>query len=739
MERRLESLLAPPEPAIVTDRSRRAGTLVVLGVAAAILLMWVGPFLRDPASLPPGPDLPWYIWRTELLTTRPPEALVRFEGPLEAFKGGYRVATPITGGLLRGVADIDRYTLSMVFIAGLNALAVLAVGAAAYRYRRDPLLFASVGLFAGGTLLLNPFVGWVDNMLALLLAAAALCFLPEARHSWPPRVAIGLLLFVSYFAHPPAAGVFTAVLGGTVLLRVLLEGRRAWREERPLLGIVASAAVLALVAWRVGVWGLGRPFGDSVNPPPYGRDYFLQTAMNWVRSAEPLRFLPLMLAGLAVVLLLRRRFRSDALPSAMALWLLPVLGVLGYYAGLSYPYKRFLNVTLAPVLLAGIGTWAVVRPLLARSRRRGRRVWFGVGGAALAALILVPVWAEGLHSYRGRAHWMWPSTRSATAVVRAYIAEEPDRPIVFVLSAERRATREALYGAEWRGNWSVLRAALDGEDLNDTYVFLGSIRDLLQGRPTERGSDTLDLLSRASFEVMQRGLRGREPLVFVIHRLNDELGNRAFIYSDRSVRLGAEVSLLRGPGFAPPDPAAVAAAQAADLGIRWFIAAPPFFLAGPGDLLRGALGLALVLMVPGLLAARWFRVRDVVMGLGTVPALSLAMNAISGLLVLAVWRRPLTEGVAWAIVALSTLVGAALFLLSVRGRRGLDGRPVPEERSREAALEPVLLATGNGHAEEAPPGEAHPGAFEPAPPQRSVPPGTGPSPPARTRSTGRRS
>jgi hypothetical protein len=737
MERRLESLLAPRGPGIITDRSRRAGALQILGAAATILLVWFGPFLRDPATLPPGPDLPWYIWRTELLGTRPPEALVRFEGPLEAFKGGYRVATPITGGLLRGVGDIDRFTMSMVFIAGLNALTALGVGAAAYRYRRDPLLFASASLFAGGILLLNPFVGWVDNMLALLLAAAALCFLPEARHSWPPRIAIGLLVFVSYFAHPPAAGVFTAVLAGTVLLRAVLEGRRAWREEWPLLGAVGAAAALALVAWRAGIWGLGRPFSDGVNPPPYGPDYFLQTAANWVRAAEPLRFIPLMLAGLAVVLLLRRRFRSDPLPTAIVLWLLPVLGVLGYYVGLSYPYKRFLNVTLAPVLLAGIGTWAVVRPLLARARRRGRPAWFGIGGVALAALILVPVWAEGLHSYRGRAHWMWPSTRSATAVVRAYIGEEPDRPIVFVLSAERKATREALYGAKWRGSWSVLRAALDGEDLNDTYVFLGSIRDLLQGRPTLRGNDTLDLLSRASFDVMQRGLRGRRPLVFVINRLNEQLGNRDFIYSERTVRLGAEVSLLRGPEFAPPDPEAVAAAQQADLRIRWFIAEPPFFLAGPGDLLRGALGLALVLVLPGLLAAGWFRVRGLAMGLGTVPALSLAMNATSGLLVLAVWRRPLTEGVAWAIVALSTLAGATLFLLSVRSRAGRPGRP--EERPSEAVLEPVLLTSGNGHTGEAHPGEAHPGAFGPGPRRRAGPPATEPTPPARTRSTGRRS
>lgn len=692
MRRRLVSLLGPEGPEPVTTRSRRAGTLVVGGAVAAILLLWFGPFLWDPASLPPGPDVPWYMWRTDLLASRPPEALVRFEGPLEAFKGAYRVANPILGGLIRGVADVDQSTLSIFFVAGWNSLAALAVGAAAYRYRRDPLLFAAASLFAAGTLLLNPFVGWVDNMLALILAAAALCFLPEARTSWPPRLGIGLLVFVAYFAHPPAAGVFTAVVGAAVVLRMLIDRSRAVREEGPILVTVAVAAGLAVLVWRVGIWGPGRSFTDAVNPPAFGADYFFQTAANWIRSAEPLRFVPLMLAGLAVVVLIGRRFRSDPFPRTTVLWLLPVLGVLGYYVGWVYPYKRFLNVTLAPVLLAGIGTWAVVRPFLARasSGRRGR--WFGVAGLAIAGIILVPVWMDGLHSYRGRANWMWPSTRSAMSVVRAYIAEEPGRPIVFVLSAPRRATPEALYGAEWRGNWSVLRAALPVEALGRTYLYLGSIRDLLRSRPTERGNATLDALSRASFQAMQRGLRGRQPMVFVIDRLNDELGNRAFIYSERSIRLGAEVALLRDPPFAPPDPDAVEAARTADLRIRRFIDEPPFFLAGPDDLVRGALGLALVLLVPGLLAARWFGVRTVAVGLGTVPAISLAMNAASGLIVLGILRRPLSAEVAWVIVGVATLTGAALFVLSLRSTRP------DQEGAGTPPRELVGVATGgDGH------------------------------------------
>jgi hypothetical protein len=199
--------------------------------------------------------------------------------------------------------------------------------------------------------------------------------------------------------------------------------------------------------------------------------------------------------------------------------------------------------------------------------------------------------------------------------------------------------------------------------------------------------------------------------VFVIDRLNDELGNRAFIYSERSIRLGAEVALLRGSEFAPPDPGAIEAARAADLRIRRFIDDPPTFLAGPDDLLRGALGLVLVLLLPGLLAARWFRIRDAVMGLGTVPALSLAMNATAGLLVLAVLRRPLSPGVGWLIVGVATLAGAALFLLSLRGRRPTrpeeDGDQTP---SRELV---EVLSGGDGRGD----GPSSRGSASGAPPR----------------------
>src|SRR5687768_3677161 len=61
--------------------------------ALAVLLAWLVPFIGVPSAVPPGPDVAWYTWRTEVLTAFPPGVLVSMDGPLGVFGGGYRVAT----------------------------------------------------------------------------------------------------------------------------------------------------------------------------------------------------------------------------------------------------------------------------------------------------------------------------------------------------------------------------------------------------------------------------------------------------------------------------------------------------------------------------------------------------------------------------------------------------------------------------------------------------------------------
>lgn len=735
-EARLDRILAPG--------GRRAGrrwrlraVALVLGAAMIAAGAWVLPFVRVPTRLPPGPDVPWYVWRTELLAGHGPDDLVGFGGPTGAFGGAYRVATPTLAALLRGVGGVDRYTVSTFLVVGWNVLAVLALGAAAYRWRRDPLLFALVVLFAAATFLLNPFVGWIDNMVALLLAAAALSFVPAARHSAGPRAALLLLLFVAFFAHPPAAGAMVVALAAAVALGGLLGGWRGVREEAGILAPAAVAAALGLLGWALGPWGAGRSFADAVNPPPYDRGYFLQAALNWVQAVRPARFVPLMAVGLAAVALSRRRFRSDPLARALVTWALPLLGLLSYLV-IAFPYKRFLNVTAAPVLLAGIGLWAAIRVAWWAGRtappgqppepgaRRGaaqrafRGRWVGVLAAlTVAALVLGPAWRYGSQSFDRRTPWMWPSVRSALAAVTAYAEHQPaGTPVVIVLAAGRRAPAQALYGEAWRGNWSVLRAGLPAPLLSDTYVYLGSARAAVAWRPTRTGNETFDLLSEASFRDIDAGVGDRRPMVFLIRPLSIDLGNQGFLGPPHAIPLGGDASLLLGPRFASPSADGVGAAREAAERAHAWRAAPPGPLAGPLDLLHGLVGLAFLLVVPGGLAARWFRVRDLPMALGTIPALSAAMNAATGLVVLSVARRPLSAAMAWLIVLLATAAGGVLGAVELRGRRarrrptdvpgtatravsvaagdgqGTGGRPVgqPAERRRSTAAAPASAA-----------------------------------------------
>jgi Na+/phosphate symporter len=73
----------------------------------------------------------------------------------------------------------------------------------------------------------------------------------------------------------------------------------------------------------------------------------------------------------------------------------------------------------------------------------------------------------------------------------------------------------------------------------------------------------------------------------------------------------------------------------------------------------------IVLLIPGLLAVSWFAPgASFAEMLGLVPALSMALLALIGIIVLAIVRAPFSGPLAWVCVALAIATGA---LLRVRG------------------------------------------------------------------------
>jgi hypothetical protein len=655
-------------PRLLGEDTPRGGLASLFApiAALAVLAAWFVPFIGVPSAVPPGPDVAWYTWRTEVLTAFPPGVLVSMDGPLGVFGGGYRVATPILAGLLGEVAGLDRYSVSVVLVVGRQALLALAVGSAAYRFWPDPLLFAITTLFAGGMLFARPFLGAVDNMFTLLLLTAALWFV--GRRDRAAVAAVFLLVLVAFFSHPPVAALFVVAVIAAAALRAILERglRHTVREDGPLVAAALVAATVATLLWWVGVWGPGRSFADAFHLAPVPASLFLRAVPGQILALGPERLIPLAVAGLAVVLWARRPLAEQPLPRVLLGWLLPLLGLLGMAVGLRYPFKRAVTGTTAPLVLASVGTWAVPRALIRwGSRLRGVRVAVGAVGVAVAVAVLVLTWRLGLAQYQDLPPWMTPERRAALAAASVYLERRP-ADAVFVAAASPRMAPNRIWGEIWRGDWSLVRAGLPAGQIPRTHLFLGAVEDFLAGRPTVTGNPTLDLVSEASLEEIDRSLDGRPPVAFLIVDMNLHLGNVTNLDPAQAVVLGGHLVMLVGPGLAPPDADAVRAARTAGIEASRDLAAAPPLLTDPLHLARVALGLVFVFVLPGVLAAGWFGVRGLPAGLGVVPALSLAMNAASGLFLLALLRRPLTPAIGWATVGLATVAGAVLLLLARR-------------------------------------------------------------------------
>src|SRR5204862_6338735 len=100
------------------------------------------------------------------------------------------------------------------------------------------------------------------------------------------------------------------------------------------------------------------------------------------------------------------------------------------------------------------------------------------------------------------------------------------------------------------------------------------------------------------------------------------------------------VAVVTGPGVAPVDEGALAAGQAAGRAEARALANPEGLFAEPLHILRVLAALALLLVVPGLIAMRWFQLEDFPSRLALVPGISFAMTITAAFLVKVVHRSP---------------------------------------------------------------------------------------------------
>jgi hypothetical protein len=621
-----------------------------------MVLLFGWTFIVHPHRLAPSVDPAYYSWRIELLISQKPAALLHVTGPFGAFAGGYRVAGTVLGGYLRRIAGISLLKTTVVMIVTQWTVIALLLGGFAYRHRRDPLIFYAVTAGSGSLLLTFPFIGYADNVLCLLFLGAAIWFIAPAANDWGARLALGLLLVVAGFTHPTTLAIFCLTLLVMAALRMVASGfdlERSFQLDAPILAIAAAAIAIMYFSWRIGIWGVSQSLSEAASPPPKTRAAFLAKTLDWIKAMHPFWNGPLLAVGIiAAVLLVWRKRGSDDLSRIAIAWLIPLAGVFGYLLHLTYPYYRFFNSTLAWLLLIGLGSYLTVHYCLELARRGGigRLALVGVLAVTLAITSNFALKFVGTGWSQARGGWLPAATKRNLDSLRTALSRPgyEGRPVAFVVDKKGPLKSGAAYGfAKKSANRS--RYGMPSADIGNTYLYLGSVTRFISDQPTPSDSSTYERLSRGYLADARRGIQtsGRRPIVVVESDFN---------------RSGTNTKFFHGGAGIPT-------AQNADI---WFVAEgqvitpqglivahriPP----APAWHLVAVIGGLLLLLIPGVIGVRRVIFHpSLAEMLGMVPALSMALLAVAGIVVLAISRAPFSGAIPWAGLLLAIVLARAL-------------------------------------------------------------------------------
>jgi hypothetical protein len=658
----------------------------IAGFALILLLALGWRFIADPSLSAPTRDPAWYTWRASVILEDDPGSIASDWGPDNLFSGGYRVTVPLAGALLQRVAGISNHSFSAFLMLGMPILTGLALGAGAFRRRRDPLVVLLTMLATAGLFLTTPYVGYLDNITVLFLLSLTVAFADAARTSWGARVAIFLIGMATAFTHPTTCVLFGVSLLGVWSLHVLTSRFRfgsALRSDGPLLMSAGFGMIAGLALWVVGMWGPGGPelLKDAALPPPYTAEFFGQRLGLWITDMQPMITFPLIVVAIVSTIVVARRTRSPAgqYEQVSIWWMFPLAGILTVLTGEAIPYYRFMNATAAPMALAGLGAFVAVRWLY---RGVGLRKIAGALGTivvigSIAWLFAYPAatkWA------RQDNQWAPQSVRTSLAAAREVVVSAGERPSILVVNygnTDDATGTNTTYG--WAKTYTnVFRTGLPGDRTKYHATFVGIAEDLRSGRPSDSASEDYRDTTRRHWNEVQARLAAypEPPVVFLIGeyyqgRCNglgpgectDEVQQAALdsAIAD-SVEIGPGTYVLTGGGFYEPPTSVVEGARAAAEAAAARFADPPSPLGNLPHQARVLAGLIALAILPGLLAAPFFGLRDTPSRLALIPGTSIVLSLLAGIAVLAVWRGPLTEVKAWVVVAVAVGAGAALRL-----------------------------------------------------------------------------
>jgi hypothetical protein len=639
-----------------------------VAVLAAVVLTLGWQFITDSSRAVPALDTAWYQWRAEYLQANEPADLIEIKGADGALAGGYRVAEPVLAGLMRTVGGVGAGTPTVVLSIMFRVLAALGLAAFAWRHRRSWLLFYLTLLATPALFLLQRFFGFLDNFFGLALAAGLLLLLEPVRTSWVARGAAFLLMLILGLSHPTTLALLLLSVGLVAVYRLIRERSvlAPLRAEGPFLisGVVAAMAMAAV--WIGGAWGPTSSLGEAAVPPPETVSYFVDRSLSVFRSMQPWVVAPLLLLGviaLAVAAWKRREYFAEVTLA----WTVPLAGMFGFLIGAAYPYFRFFNATLAPILVIAVGLALIV---WSARRVRGPRplvLAAPVVAVALVVGILFSWWQAGLKDWNSKPTWLTAEVRGTMAAASAFMRAEGDRTMIFAVDAQ---PGEVVPYGKYKEFANAIYAGLDGDQIDDAFVVFGRLESIGQGRPTQIGDPVYDRLAADSFSDARSALSADSGVLLA--RVFNEFSPNSAVFADPCLLC---VSLSDGglmyflPSGGPdPDPGSVKAAREAAADARAFVADPPGPFAGPGGSLLALLRLGLLFGLPGFLMWRRLPDRKWPEALALVPLLSIGAVTTAGILVLAVIRQPFSHGLGWASIAVGTALAFGVSRLPQRTR-----------------------------------------------------------------------
>jgi hypothetical protein len=396
---------------------------------------------------------------------------------------GARPGLPLLGSALRSLIPIDPSRELVVLPPVLALMLGLVTGAMVRMAFRLPVWASAVVALVISLWPMTPPIvfGYQASLMDQLLLAAGVGVVAHAERDRAALAVATALFAAGALSHIVFYLVFAGMVGVAAVM-VLPASVGRWRAGVGLLdtesGAVSAAVFGGAILGGLALFGwLGIRPSSSVDTTAVSFTYRTR-ALSALRGLRLWVTAPVALIGTALAWVSGRRRPARIMIHVGLAWLaVTSVAVLLLRTRVVVPVARFVQFALPLPILFGMGVVAVAGLVL---QRKGFLRWM-VGAGLLVVLVAAPAISSLVDAVVHR-HVTRPNSRvwSELRLAEAYLNRVPgDRPVVFVV-------HQRGYGGAFtpKPQLYVIRSSVPVDDIARTFVYVGHLAELQQGRPT---------------------------------------------------------------------------------------------------------------------------------------------------------------------------------------------------------------------------------------------------------------